>query len=335
MCLVAIALDQSSRFPFVLAANRDEFFDRPAARLGWWEPEDGGPAILGGRDLHAGGTWLGLTALGRVGLITNIRDPQNVDPKAPSRGHIVPQWLKGDMPMSHLWPRLAMSGYNGFNMLALDFADGDCFWVNNQRLYPERLQRGVFGLSNAALNTPWPKVQQLKARLKQAVMASSDAEALANQLFDALADPEPAPDHELPRTGVSQEWERQLSPAFIRTPNGLYGTRCSTLLITERVNKRLVTHVMERTFTAQSGMALLRRVTLRNWPPRHTMAESEVARLKATLPPPGMRHDSHENEAFESSDVSEQDNHALPEVPQVRKRARSLIKPGRAKSAKV
>jgi uncharacterized protein with NRDE domain len=335
MCLVALALDQSSRFPFVLATNRDEFYDRPAARLGWWEPGDGGPAVLGGRDLHAGGTWLGLTAQGRIGLVTNIRDPENMDPQAPSRGQIVPQWLKGDLSMSMLWPRLAISGHNGFNMLALDFAQGECFWVNNRKLYPERLERGVFGLSNASLNTPWPKVQQLKARLKQAVSVAGDAETLANQLFDALADPERAPDHQLPSTGVPLEWERLLSSAFIKSANGQYGTRCSTLVITERVNKRLVTHVMERTFTAQSSVALLRRVTLRNWPPRHTMAESEVAKLEATLPPPGMRHE----DAFESSDVSELADHALPVSPDsqpVRKtRARSLIKPGRVRPAKV
>jgi uncharacterized protein with NRDE domain len=327
MCLVAIALDQSSRFPFVLAGNRDEFFERPSARLGWWEPEGGGPPILGGRDLQAGGTWLGLTAHGRLGLVTNIRNPDDIDPQAPSRGAIVPQWLKGDVSMSMLWPRLAMSGYNGFNMFALDFAQGECFWLNNRKLYPERLQRGVFGVSNALLNTPWPKVQQLKAKLKQAVQASPDADTLANHLFEALADPTQAPDAHLPHTGVPLEWERLLSSAFIRSSNGQYGTRCSTLIITERVHKRLVTHVLERTFTATSNMALLRRVTLRNWPPRHTMAEAEVARLDATLPPPDMRHE----DAFESSDVHEQDNHDLPQLEPIRKaRARSLIKPSNA-----
>jgi len=332
MCLVALALDQSSRFPFVLAANRDEFYDRPAARLGWWEPADGGPPILGGRDLQAGGTWLGLTALGRLGLVTNVRDPSNMDPQAPSRGQIVPQWLKGDLSMPMLWPRLAISGYNGFNMLALDFADGECFWLNNRKLFPERLQKGVFGLSNAILNTPWPKVQQLKARTRQAIAQSQDVEVLANRLFEALADPSVAPDEQLPRTGVSMEWERLLSSAFIKSPNGLYGTRCSTLVITERVHKRLVTHVLERTFTATSNMALLRRVTLRNWPPRHTMAATEVAKLDATLPPAEMRQE----EVFESSEVSEQDNHALAEMEPVRKtRARSLIKNSRVRPLKV
>lgn len=334
MCLVALALDQSSRFPFVLAANRDEFFDRPAERLGWWEPPEGGPAILGGRDLQAGGTWLGLTAQGRLGLVTNVRNPNDVDPQAPSRGHIVPQWLRGDCAMSMLWPRLAMSGYNGFNMLALDFAQGECFWLNNRKLYPERLQRGVFGLSNALLNTPWPKVQQLKARLKQALATADDAQLLSDRLFEALADPAVASDEQLPQTGVSLEWERLLSSAFIRSTNGLYGTRCSTLVITERVNKRLVTHVFERTFANHTHLALLRRVTLKNWPPRHTMAPADVARLDATLPPPTLRHEP--EEAFESSLVSEQDNHALPDMPVPRKtRARSLIKASRVKPLRV
>ena len=323
MCLVAFALDQSSRFPFVMAANRDEFFDRPAARLGWWEPESSGPAILGGRDLHAGGTWLGLTALGRLGLITNIRAPQDMDPQAPSRGQIVPQWLKGDLNMSMLWPRLAMSGHNGFNMIALDFAQGECFWLNNRRIYPERIQRGIFGLSNAQLNTPWPKVQALKARMKSALNECEDADEMAHVLFEALADPTQPPESQLPHTGVSPEWEKLLSSAFIRDANGLYGTRCSTVIVTERVNKRLVTHVLERTFAAQSNLALLRRVTLRNWPPRHTMTASDVARLDATLPPPSMRHD----EAFEASDISEHDDLSLmTELQAKRQRARSLIK---------
>lgn len=325
MCLVAFALDQSSRYPFVMAANRDEFFDRPAARLGWWEPETGGPAILGGRDLHAGGTWLGMTALGRLGMVTNIRAPQDMDPQAPSRGQIVPQWLKGDLHMSMLWPRLAMSGHNGFNMIALDFAQGECFWLNNKRIHPERLQRGVFGLSNAQLNTPWPKVQNLKARLRSSLSEAHDADDLASLLFEALADPEPAPDEQLPRTGVSAEWERLLSSAFIRAGNGLYGTRCSTVIVTERIHKRLVTHVMERTFSAQTHVALIRRVTLRNWPPRHTMTASDVAKLDATLPPPALRHD----EDFESSVISEHDDSDLQAMgAPKRQRARSLIKPG-------
>lgn len=324
MCLVAVALDQSSRFPFVMAGNREEFFDRPAARLGWWEPGQGAPSILGGRDLQAGGTWLGLTAQGRLGVVTNVRDASQVlDPTAPSRGEILPLWLQGDIPMNRLWPRLAMTGYNGFNLLTVDFAEGEAYWVNNTKLYPQRLERGLYGLSNAGLNTPWPKVQALKSRMKAALNSTADLDGLVVRLFEALTDPTIAPDDQLPDTGLSLERERLLSAALVRTPDGKYGTRCSTLVITERVNKRLVTHVLERTYSNQSGMALLRRVTLKNWPPRHTAAETELARLNATLPPPGMHHD----EKFESSDVSEHDNHALPPPPSAPKtRARSLIK---------
>lgn len=323
MCLVALALDQHSRFPFVLAANRDEFFDRQAARLSWWQPDDGAPAILSGRDLSAGGTWLGLTAHGRLGLVTNIRHPQDNDPTAPSRGDIVPQWLKGDVDMATLWPRLAMSGYNGFNMIALDFAQAECFWLNNRRLYPERLQKGIFGLSNAQLNTPWPKVQQLKAQLKLALSAEPEVETLAHRLMDVLANPEQADDAHLPHTGVPLPWERLLSSCFIRSPDGTYGTRCSTIVITERQHKRLVTHVFERTFTPR-GIALLRQVSLKNWPPRHTVAETDVARLQATLPEAARPKADTLEEAFEASEVSEQDNHVLP--PLKRSRARNLIK---------
>jgi uncharacterized protein with NRDE domain len=332
MCLVAVALDQSSRFPFVLAGNREEYFDRPAARLGWWEPGQGAPAILGGRDLSAGGTWLGLTAHGRLGVVTNVRNPAQVDEAAPTRGEIVPLWLRGDIPMDRLWPRLAMTGYNGFNLLTVDFAQGEAYWVNNQHLYPQRLERGLYGVSNAGLNTPWPKVQTLKSRMKTALNDAADLDGLVVRLFEALTDHTIAPDDKLPFTGVSLEWERLLSPAFVRSADGRYGTRCSTLVITERINKRLVTHVLERTYSNQSGMALLRRVTLKNWPPRHTAAAAELAKLDASLPPPSMRAE----EPFESSDVSEQDNHALPPTPEGRKtRARSLIKSTGVRPVKV
>jgi uncharacterized protein with NRDE domain len=321
MCLMSLALDLSSRFPFVLAANRDEYMDRPAARLGWWDLP-GQPPILGGRDLHAGGTWMGLTALGRLGFVTNVRDPAKVDPQAPSRGEIVPLWLKGDKPMQTLWPQLAMTGYNGFNLVALDFAQGDCYWLSNTANHPKRLEKGLYGLSNAHLNDHWPKVQQLKARTKAAVTHSASLDELSNALFEALADPSIAPDDDLPYTGVPQELERILSAAFVRTPDGSYGTRCSTLVVTERVNKRLVTHVLERTYTAGTKMALLRRVTLRNWPPRHTSSLEQLARLDQTLPPASMRHD----DGFESSDVQEQADHALTPVVARKTRARRLIK---------
>ena len=272
MCLVAFALDRSRKFPLVVAANRDEYFERPTARLAWWTPEQGGPDILGGRDMSSGGTWLGLTTQGRLGLLTNVRDARRTFEDAPSRGQIVPNWLSAREPVDRFWMRTAVSGYNGFNLVAADFKSGECFWVSNGGIYPRRLERGVYGLSNAELDTPWPKVLALKAKLIESLEQSTQVDELAAKLFKALADRTEADDARLPKTGVPQERERQLSPAFIRIPEQRYGTRTSTLIITERVNRHQITHVFERTFGAIDGVALLRRSTIRRWPPRYTRA---------------------------------------------------------------
>lgn len=307
MCLMALALDTDRRFPLVVAANRDEFFQRPASRLAWWTPDPGGPAVLGGRDLDAGGTWLGLTTQGRLGLLTNVRNPAALDPDAPSRGHVVPEWLSARDPSDRFWMRSAISGYNGFNLIAADFARGECFWASNVCAHPTRLERGIYGLSNAQLDTPWPKVTLLKQRMADALAQADTADALAESLFSAMADRQPAPDADLPHTGISRDLERQLSSAFIRSDDGLYGTRCTTLIITERVRRHLVTHVLERSYSA-SGVALLRRSTLKDWPPRYTEADriTPVAQ----------------------SEVSESElGDGAPLVPLKRTRVRSLLKP--------
>lgn len=316
MCLVALAIDQSRRFPLVVATNRDEFFERPSARLSWWNPGDGAPSVLGGRDLQAGGTWLGLTAQGRLGLLTNARDPSRHDEHAPSRGDVVPLWLAGRLSTDRFWTQTALSGHNGFNLIAADFQAGDCFYATNLGALPHRLGRGIHGLSNAGLDTPWPKVVALKARLQTALNRHAGIEGLADELFEALADRTLAADRDLPSTGVPLEVERWLSSAFIRSPDGRYGTRCSTLVITERVNKRLVTHVLERSFTATGQSALLRRSTLRGWPPRYA-------------PDPQGRPT--EAADVQCEDVSETrvEGAVPPLVPALAKRTRvrSLIKP--------
>lgn len=312
MCLVALAIDHSRRFPLVIATNRDEFFKRPAARLAWWTPESGGPAILGGRDLESGGTWLGLTAEGRLALVTNIRDPRRNDPGAPSRGRIVPEWLAGNERTDRFWMRSALAGYNGFNLVAFDFRRGECFWAANSGDYPVRLERGIHAVSNAKLDTPWPKVQALKARLGAAIDAASTVDALSMQLFDALADRTEAPDEQLPDTGVPLEWERRLSAAFIRTPDMAYGTRCSTLIITEKVHRHLVTHVLERSFSA-TGVALLRRSVLKNWPPRYSVDEQ-------------VPFTPSEQEAVSESELGSEVAHEVQAAVK-RTRVRSLLKP--------
>jgi uncharacterized protein with NRDE domain len=311
MCLAAIALDLSRRFPLVVAANRDEFYKRPAARLAWWSPGEGLPDILSGRDLEAGGTWLGLSAQGRLALVTNVRAPGKNDPSAPSRGEIVPRWLAGNNPADRFWMHTALSGHNGFNLIAADFQQGECFWATNQRAHPLRLERGLYGLSNGSLDTPWPKVTALKAQMCDAIEASDSADELIAHLFSALADPTPAPDDQLPSTGVSPEWEKALSPAFIRTVEQGYGTRCSTLVVAERVNKRLVTHVLERTFSPTGGMALLRRSLIKDWPPRYSAT-------------PGLQASAQEA----VTESQEEHGEAPPAASAARKtRVRSLLKP--------
>ena len=310
MCLVALAIDQSRRFPLVVASNRDEYFKRPAARLAWWTPHAGDPAVLSGRDLESGGTWLGLTTQGRLALVTNVRGGMAIDASAPTRGRIVTDWLAAREPTPNFWMRTALSGHNGFNLIAADFQRGECFWATNTGAHPARLERGVYGLSNGGLDAPWPKVRVLKEKLRSAMDAAPSVDELAAQLFAALGDRTLAADDQLPQTGIPIDWERQLSAAFIRTPDQAYGTRCSTLIITERVGRQPVTHVFERSFNANGGVALLRRSTLRNWPPRYTDSEPQVPAEQAV--------------------VSESEVAAVePELgmPLKRTRVRSLLKP--------
>jgi uncharacterized protein with NRDE domain len=225
MCLILVAWQVHPDYPLVLAANRDEFYRRPAAPAQWWpEPQN----LLAGRDLEAGGTWLGVTRQGAFAALTNFRDPARQRPEAPSRGRLVPEILaRASSPAARL-AHLQVEGprYNGFNLL---WSEGGELCVYES--VPERTQHlgpGIYGLSNHLLDTPWPKVEQAKSRLARALSTLPDEEAL----LELLRDDAPAPDEQLPRTGVSLAWERLLSSAFISTPD--YGTRCSTLLTVSR-----------------------------------------------------------------------------------------------------
>ena len=266
MCLVALALSRSARFPFAVAANRDEFFARPSAPLGWWSPGAGAPDILGGRDLQGGGTWLGLNAAGRFALLTNVRDAARDAATAPSRGEIVPLWLRGDLDAAAFQAQFAARGYNGFNVVAADLSQGEVFHASDRTSARTTLSSGIHGLSNAGLDTPWPKVLALKSRLETALSDAGSLDALRDALFAALADPAPAPDSELPSTGVPADWERSLSAAFIALPERGYGTRCSTLVITEQGPRHSTTHVFERSFDAGSRTFADRHVALNDWP---------------------------------------------------------------------
>lgn len=221
MCLILIAWRVHTDYPCVIAANRDEFHSRPTASAQWW-PGAGGP--LAGRDLQAGGTWLGVTRAGRFAALTNYRDPAAQVATAPSRGALVAGFLEQSTPLQAGLAEVAQRGANcnPYNLIA---SDGQRLGVYASTTGETRvLAPGVYALSNHLLDTPWPKVQLAKSRLATALAALPDTGAL----LELLRDDRPAADEQLPRTGVSIEHERMLSSAFIRGER--YGTRSSTVV---------------------------------------------------------------------------------------------------------
>lgn len=263
MCLAAFALNAHPRFPLVIAANRDEFFARAAAPMAWWPDQ---PQVLAGRDLSAGGTWFGLTRAGRLALLTNVREPGRQNPAAPSRGALVVDWLKADDDAPAFAQRLA-GGYNGFNLVTGDLTRNAWHWLSNRAPVPVALGDGLHALSNAALDTPWPKTTGLRAALADALAHAHGVDDLTERLLAALADPTPAADAELPDTGVGLARERLLSPRFIRIADegapAVYGTRCATVLIRGADG---ATHLVERSFTADGGALPPVRHHLPRWP---------------------------------------------------------------------
>lgn len=223
MCLLVAAVDAHPDFRLVLAGHRDEFHARPSAALAWWnEPTD----ILAGRDLQAGGTWLGLDRHGRASVVTNFRAPESQRPAAPSRGLLVPRFLASGLSAAEFMSRLAgeAAGYSGFNLLAWDGTE--LAYCGGPDAGSWTLPPGVYGLSNARLDTPWPKVTRLRDRVCRIL---ADGSPRTEALFRALDDRRLAPDEELPETGVGIELERMLSAPFIVSPS--YGTRCTTVVL--------------------------------------------------------------------------------------------------------
>lgn len=225
MCLIAMALDAHPAYRLVIAANRDELYTRPAAPAGWWPDA---PDVLAGRDLREGGTWMGVTRAGRVAAVTNYRDPGLAQKEgAPSRGALVADFLRGSADAEAYAHGLARRAaeYNGFNLLVGD--EGGLFYLSNRAEGVRRLQPGIYGLSNALLDTPWPKVVRAKRSMADA-LAAAEGDAWDGALWEMLADRVIAADDSLPDTGMGMDRERLLSPPFIRTE--VYGTRASTVL---------------------------------------------------------------------------------------------------------
>lgn len=223
MCLILFAYKAHPSYSLILAANRDEFYQRPSAVADFWEDA---PLVLAGRDLQEGGTWLGIDRAGRFAAITNYRDPASLKNNAPSRGVLVRSYLCGNQSPDAYLEKISRQAqlYNGFNLIAGDRHE---LYAYSNRGAKQKLKPGIYGLSNHLLNTPWPKVTRGKKMLT-AALAVKGAE-LESALFALLLDRKIPADDKLPDTGIGLEWERLLSSIFIASP--VYGTRSSTILL--------------------------------------------------------------------------------------------------------
>ncbi|MDP9139299.1 MAG: NRDE family protein [Pseudomonadota bacterium] len=227
MCLIAFALNAHPRYRLVVAANRDEFHARPTAAAAWWKDA---PDIYGGRDLLQNGTWMACHRDGRWAAVTNVRRMELPDPKAPSRGALVTDFLRGSRSAADYAAALSAdaSRYAGFNLLLGDApgSHAGTVYIGNQSVMPPRkLDSGIHAVSNASLDTPWPKLLRLRGTMEHWSAAGTTS---ADPLFAALTDEKTISDAELPDTGVGLALERLLSTPFIRSAE--YGTRACTML---------------------------------------------------------------------------------------------------------
>ena len=244
MCLIAFAWQVHADYPLIVAANRDEFFARPTASADWWDDHQ----RLAGRDLRAGGTWMGASRSGRFAALTNFRDPASQRIDAPSRGALIGDVLGGERSLMDALEHASVeaSRYNGFNLLAAQWHRDPAraaMWILSSRgdARAQPIEPGIHALSNASLDTPWPKVDRAMRAMRDTVQDmpqnATDRDDLCAKLFALLDDREIAPDGQLPQTGVAPSIERALSAAFIRMPG--YGTRSSTLYLVDREGRAL------------------------------------------------------------------------------------------------
>ena len=226
MCLILFAYKAHPSYKLILIGNRDEFYNRPTSKAGFWHEA---PHVLAGRDLSHGGTWFGITRYGRIAAITNYRDPGSIKENAPSRGLLVSEFLLSrERPVEYLDRlRHVSEKYNGFNLILGD--EDHIYWYSNRGEGIRMIEPGIHGLSNHLLDTPWPKIVRGKDRLSALILKNKVISP--PELFAILQDRTVAEDKDLPRTGVTKEWERMLSPIFISTST--YGTRSSAVLLVD------------------------------------------------------------------------------------------------------
>jgi uncharacterized protein with NRDE domain len=245
MCLVLIAMKQHARWPLIVAANRDEYFGRPAAAADWWP---GHPHVLAGRDLQAGGTWFGVTRAGRFAAVTNLRGGATAVEAAMSRGSLVREYLIGDAsPAEHA--RQVAAGRSRCNPFNFVCGDLDELWLASSALAePLRCDAGMQAVGNAQPGDSWPKIRRGREALGELDGGSDDG--MTAQLLALLSDTTVPPDRELPAGAKDMELERKLAPIFVRA--GEYGTRASTVLLVGAGGEARFT---ERRFDAGGAVA--------------------------------------------------------------------------------
>jgi len=228
MCLAVFAQNVSPDWPLIIVANRDELQTRPTEAAAPWHDA---PHLLAGRDLQAGGTWLGLTNSGRIALLTNYRETGTRDLQAPSRGHLAESYLRQEQSAQEYLQAIEQQNisYNGFNLLAGD-TTGLWYYSNRIATGPYKVPDGITGVSNATLNTPWPKLLRTQRRVLEHLNETKQP-VIAN-LFEIFQDTTRAAEHELPDTGVGLDREKLLGSPFIK--NERYGTRCTTIILQHR-----------------------------------------------------------------------------------------------------
>ena len=220
MCLILFAYRRHPDYPLIVIANRDEYYARPSRDAHWWDDAD----VYGGRDLEAGGTWLGVNRRGHFAAVTNVREPGAMSPGKRSRGDLTREFLAGNAEARDYLQQLAQRDqeYAGFNLL---LGNAQQLWFySNREQQVQRIDAGVYGVSNGVFDEPWPKLRTGRQELS----ALLDGEVDHEQLMEILTDHRTAEDHELPSTGVTLDIERLLSSRFIRSPD--YGTRACSVV---------------------------------------------------------------------------------------------------------
>lgn len=229
MCVIFLAYKVHSEFPFILLANRDEFYDRPTEKARFWKDF---PDIFAGRDLIGGGTWLGITKAGRFSAVTNFREP-NAPIGMISRGNLVADFLKSNETAEFYLKNIEKRSneFSGFNLLVgeINSEKNELYYFSNRGGEIKKLVPGIYGLSNHLLDTPWQKIERGKKIFSSLLTKPVFSDEL---FFKLLSDDVPAEDADLPDTGIGFELEKMLSSTFIKTP--VYGTRCSTVLKFDR-----------------------------------------------------------------------------------------------------